>query len=81
MGGMNMSQVEKPIPNIEIRKKFEIQISKIPTVYFGDFLKNRNSIEFVILANAGIQLFKVLDPGFRRGDVSRDFLGDHHFVD
>jgi hypothetical protein len=28
-------------PNIEIRNKFEIQISRIPTVYFDDFLKSR----------------------------------------
>jgi hypothetical protein len=27
------------IPNIEIRNKSEIQISKIPTVYFDDFVK------------------------------------------
>jgi len=40
----------------------------------NDFVKSRNSIEFVIPAKAGIQLFqKVLDPGFRRGDGSRDF--------
>jgi hypothetical protein len=33
----------------------------------------------VIPAKAGIQLFQhVLDPGFRRGDDSRDFLRDHH---
>jgi hypothetical protein len=32
----------------------------------------------VIPAKAGIQLFQdVLDPGFRRGDASRDFLRDH----
>jgi hypothetical protein len=38
-------------------------------------LKNRLS---VIPAKAGIQLFQdVLDPGFRRGDDSRDFLRDH----
>ena len=36
--------------------------------------KSRNSIEFVIPAKAGIQLFQdVLDPGFRRGDDPRDF--------
>jgi hypothetical protein len=35
-------------------------------------------MEFVIPAEAGIQLFQqVLDPGFRRGDASRDFLRDH----
>jgi hypothetical protein len=42
------------------------------------FVKSRNSVEFVIPAKAGIQLFqKALDPGFRRGDASRDFLRDH----
>jgi len=41
-------------------------------------VKSRNSIKFVIPAKAGIQLFQdVLDPGFRRGDASRDFLRDH----
>jgi hypothetical protein len=44
----------------------------------GDLVKSRNSIEFVIPAKAGIQLFQdVLDPGFRRGDAPRDFLRDH----
>jgi hypothetical protein len=39
-----------------------------------DLVKSRNSIEFVIPAKAGIQLFQdVLDPGFRRGDAPRDF--------
>jgi hypothetical protein len=34
-----------------------------------EFVKSRNSIKFVIPAEAGIQLFQdVLDPGFRRGD-------------
>ena len=43
-----------------------------------DLVKSRNSIKFVIPAKAGIQLFQdVLDPGFRRGDASRDFLRDH----
>jgi len=28
------------IANIEIRNKFKIQISKIPTVYFDDFVKS-----------------------------------------
>jgi hypothetical protein len=42
------------------------------------FVKSRNSIEFVIPAKAGIQLFQdVLDPGLRRGDAPRDFLRDH----
>jgi hypothetical protein len=45
---------------------------------FDGFVKSRNSIEFVIPAKAGIQLFQdVLDPGFRRGDAPRDFLRDH----
>jgi len=45
---------------------------------FDDLVKSRNSIKFVIPAQAGIQLFQdVLDPGFRRGDASRDFLGNH----
>ncbi|MCX5917985.1 MAG: hypothetical protein NTX30_15065, partial [Deltaproteobacteria bacterium] len=43
-----------------------------------ELVKSRNSIEFVIPAKAGIQLFQdVLDPGFRRGDAPRDFLRDH----
>jgi hypothetical protein len=43
-----------------------------------DLVKSRNSIEFVIPAKAGIQLFQdVLDPGFRRGDAPRDFLRVH----
>jgi hypothetical protein len=43
-----------------------------------DLVKSQNSIKFVIPAKAGIQLFQsVLDPGFRRGDASRDFLRDH----
>jgi hypothetical protein len=43
-----------------------------------ELVKSRNSIEFVIPAKAGIQLFQdVLDPGFRRGDAPRDFLQDH----
>jgi len=45
-----------------------------------DLVKSRNSIKFVIPAKAGIQLFQdVLDPGFRRGDVPRDFLRDHQY--
>jgi len=36
----------------------------------------------VIPAKAGIQLFQVvLDPGFRRGDASSDFLRDHQNSD
>jgi hypothetical protein len=43
-------------------------------------VKSRNSIKFVIPAKAGIQLFQdVLDPGFRRGDPSSDFLRDHQY--
>ncbi|HEX7372030.1 MAG TPA: hypothetical protein VF372_04370, partial [Thermodesulfobacteriota bacterium] len=46
-----------------------------------DLVKSRNSIEFVIPAKAGIQLFQdVLDPGFRRGDAPRDFLRVHQFL-
>jgi hypothetical protein len=34
----------------------------------------------VIPAKAGIQFFQdVLDPGFRRGDASKEFLRVHHF--
>jgi hypothetical protein len=45
-----------------------------------DLVKSRNSIELVIPAKAGIQLFEdVLDPGFRRGDALRDFLRDHQY--
>jgi hypothetical protein len=44
----------------------------------AEFLKNRNFMEFVIPAKAGIQLFKdVLDPGFRRGDALSDFSPAH----
>jgi hypothetical protein len=46
---------------------------------FDELVKSRNSMEFVIPAKAGIQLFQdVLDPGFRRGDASGDFLRYHH---
>jgi hypothetical protein len=57
--------------------------NKILSAFFGlalidELVKSRNSIEFVIPAKAGIQLFQdVLDPGFRRGDAPRDFLRDH----
>jgi hypothetical protein len=41
-------------------------------------VKNLKMPFSVIPAKAGIQLFQdVLDPGFRRGDASRDFLRDH----
>jgi hypothetical protein len=47
-------------------------------IKFDELVKSRNSIEFVIPAKAGIQLFQdVLDPGFRRGDDPNDFLRDH----
>jgi hypothetical protein len=43
-----------------------------------DRVKSRNSIEFVIPAKAGIQLFQdVLDPGFSRGDGLFGFLRSH----
>jgi len=46
---------------------------------YDGFVKSRNSIECVIPAKAGIQLFQdVLDPGFRRGDDPRDFFRDHY---
>jgi hypothetical protein len=48
---------------------------------FDELVKSRNSIEFVIPAKAGIQLFQdVLDPGFRRGDAPRDFLRLHQIL-
>ena len=51
---------------------------KVKATNRNDFVKSRNFIKFVIPAKAGIQLFQgVLDPGFRRGDASRDFLRDH----
>jgi hypothetical protein len=38
------------------------------------FVESLNSIEGVIPAKAGIQLFQyVLDPGFRRGDAQMTF--------
>jgi hypothetical protein len=55
-------------------------LSIFPQNTFDELVKSRNSIEFVIPAKAGIQLFQdVLDPGFRRGDAPRDFLRDHQF--
>ena len=54
-------------------KNLKFLLSKI-----DEFVKSRNSIEFVIPAKAGIQLFQaVLDPGFRLGDDPRDFLRVH----
>jgi hypothetical protein len=44
------------------------------------FVRRLNSIECVIPAKAGIQLFQdVLDPGFRRGDDPRDFLREGQY--
>jgi hypothetical protein len=52
-------------------------IVKHPENKLDGFIKRRNSIEGIIPAKAGIQLFQdVLDPGFRRGDNPRDFLRD-----
>jgi hypothetical protein len=43
-----------------------------------DLVKSLKMPFSVIPAKAGIQLFQdVLDPGFRRGDASRDFLRVH----
>ena len=48
------------------RRKFSI-------MKIDEFVKSRNSIEYVIPAKAGIQLFHgVLDPGFRRGDDPKE---------
>jgi hypothetical protein len=45
---------------------------------FDDLVKSPKMPFSVIPAKAGIQLFQdVLDPGFRRGDASREFLRDH----
>jgi len=56
----------------------EINEEKLSKVKIDELVKSRNSIEFVIPAKAGIQLFQdVLDPGFRRGDDWRDFLRVH----
>jgi hypothetical protein len=47
-------------------------------IKIDEFAKSRKSIEYVIPAKAGIQLFQgVQDPGFRRGDEPKDFLRDH----
>jgi len=47
---------------------------------FDEFVKSQKPGFSVIPAKAGIQLFQhVLDPGFRRGDDSRDFLRIHQF--
>ena len=54
------------------------QMDFYETMNFDVLVKKRNSIKIVIPAKAGIQLFEdVLDPGFRRGDASRDFLRVH----
>jgi hypothetical protein len=53
-------------------------VPKVKRRSFDEFVKSRESLEFVIPAKAGIQLFQdVLDPGFRRGDDPNDFLRDH----
>ena len=53
-----------------------------PQSNYDDLVKSRNSIEFVIPAKAGIQLFQdVLDPGFRRGDGLFDFLRSHQTME
>jgi len=58
---------------------FHAGLDNFLTSTIDEFVKSRNSIESVIPAKAGIQLFQqVLDPGFRRGDGPRDFLRDHH---
>jgi len=46
---------------------------------FDGFVKSLKMPFSVIPAKAGIQLFQDLDPGFRRGDASGDFLRDHQF--
>jgi hypothetical protein len=47
-------------------------------IIFDGLVKSLKMPFFVIPAEAGIKLFQdVLDPGFRRGDVSIDFLRDH----
>jgi hypothetical protein len=49
-----------------------------PNQAIDELVKSRTSVEFVIPAKAGTQLFQdVLDPGFRRGDAPRDFLRNH----
>jgi hypothetical protein len=43
--------------------------------FFDGFVKSPITEVSVIPAKAGIQLFQnILDPGFRRGDVGRNFL-------
>ncbi len=62
------------------RAKLTILVAAMPrcTTNVDDLVKSCNSLEFVIPAKAGIQLFQdVLDPGFRRGDAPKDFLRDH----
>jgi hypothetical protein len=47
-------------------------------INYDELVKSQNSMEFVIPAKAGIQLFQgILDPGFHRGDGLFDFLRDH----
>ncbi|OGP97616.1 MAG: hypothetical protein A2Z51_10305 [Deltaproteobacteria bacterium RBG_19FT_COMBO_52_11] len=60
----------------------KLQIQKGLVWNIDDLVKSRNPIEFVIPAEAGIQLSQdVLDPGFRRGDDPGDFLRDHQHWD
>jgi hypothetical protein len=56
-------------------------IENFPVMKSDDLVKRGDFIKFVIPAEAGIQLFQgVLDPGFRRGDASRDFLRNHQVL-
>ncbi len=69
-------------PSVRLRRRAFYAATPLATFYeiinFDDLVKSRNSIEYVIPAKAGIQLFQgVLDPGFRRGDDPKDFLRDH----
>ena len=67
---------------IDIRYRFIFHYEEDICVFrnIDEFVKSRNSIESVIPAKAGIQLFQgVLDPGFRRGDDPKDFLRDHQY--
>jgi hypothetical protein len=57
-----------------------VPVTFCENINIDGFVKSRNSIEFVIPAKAGIQLFQdVLDPGFRRGDAPSDFLREHQY--
>jgi hypothetical protein len=49
-----------------------------PNGLFDNLVKSWKAPFSVIPAEAGIQVFQyVLDPGFRRGDASSDFLRVH----